>query len=271
MMQTVQICTILFNLSLFMEYAICTVPAAPVRKEPGHRFEMTNQLLFGETMKVLETKDEWIRIQSTYDDYEGWLTNHLISHVEESIALKPLKYVSISALNLVTGPYGQMNVTIGSHLTGYIPETRELWHPDLEYWGSVKDINGHYDGNSVLRYAMEWRNAPYMWGGKTILGVDCSGYVQTVFKLFGIRLYRDAFQQAEQGKLIPDLSKANESDLAFFSSESGKIIHVGILLDKEKIIHASGKVRVDKIDKEGIVNSDTGKRTHRLHSIKRVI
>jgi gamma-D-glutamyl-L-lysine dipeptidyl-peptidase len=182
-----------------------------------------------------------------------------------------MKYVSISPVNLVLGRYGPMNVTIGSHLTGYIPQTRELWEPEIEYLGSVKDIKGQYDGSRILRSAKEWWNAPYLWGGKTIFGVDCSGFVQTVFKTFGIKLLRDAYQQAEQGSLINDLSKAREGDLAFFKNENGKVIHVGILMDKENIIHASGKVRADKIDDEGIINSETGKRTHWLHSIKRII
>lgn len=253
-----------------MEYAICTVAAAPVRKEPSHKVEMVNQLLFGETMQVLEVKEEWLRIRSTYDDYEGWLTHHLIWEIDKQIALQPLEYVSVSALNLVLVSGSTMHVPTGSHLTSFHPNKEQLWNENFEYHGSVKNINGVFNGYSIIASAMEWLNAPYLWGGKTIMGVDCSGFVQTVFKLFGIKLYRDAYQQAEQGSQISKLRNVREGDLAFFQNEAGKVIHVGILMNNNKIIHASGKVRIDEIDEEGIINSENGKRTHRLHSIRRM-
>jgi cell wall-associated NlpC family hydrolase len=252
-----------------MQYAICTVPAAPVRKEPSHRTEMTNQLLFGETMEVLEAKDEWFKIRSLYDDYEGWLTYHLISEVNEQVATKPLEYVAISDLNLLLFHGNVMKITAGSHLTCYNIHTNELWTGEWEYHGSVKNLKGAFTGNDIVRFADEWLNAPYLWGGKTFMGVDCSGFVQTVFKLFGVKLLRDAYQQAEQGMVVKSLEKAKEGDVAFFHNENGRVTHVGILLSSTQIIHASGKVRIDTLDEQGIVNRDNGKRTHQLHSIKR--
>jgi len=252
-----------------MQYAICTVPAAPVRKEPSHRTEMTNQLLFGETMQVLEAKDEWFKIKSLYDDYEGWLTYHLISEVNEQVATKPLEYVAISDLNLLLFKGNVMKITAGSHLTCFNVHTNELWSNEWEYRGSVKNVKGVFNGNDIVRSAHEWLYAPYLWGGKTLMGVDCSGFVQTVFKLFGIKLLRDAYQQAEQGMAVKSLENAKEGDVAFFHNENGRVTHVGILLNSTQIIHASGKVRIDTLDEQGIVNSDNGKRTHQLHSIKR--
>lgn len=253
-----------------MEYAICTVAAAAVRKEPNHRSEMVNQLLFGETMQVLEEKEEWFKVRSTYDEYEGWLTYHLISEIDEQMATKPLEYVAISLLNVVQSPTGSMNVSIGSHLTGYHSQKEFLWNEDFVYTGSVKNLKGVYDGSSIARSAFDWLNAPYLWGGKTIFGVDCSGFAQTVYKIFGIKLKRDAWQQAEQGNAVSSLSKAKEGDLAFFHNESRRITHVGIVLEGNKIIHASGRVRIDTIDEKGIIRED-GKRTHELHSIRSVI
>ncbi len=252
-----------------MQYAICSVAAAPVRKEPSHRSEMTNQLLFGETMQVLEAKEEWFRVKSLYDDYEGWLTHHMISEVNEPVATKPLEYVAISDLNLLLFRGEVMKVTAGSHLTCFNIHTNELWTNEWEYRGSVKNIKGAFDSGDVVRHAIEWLNAPYLWGGKTLMGVDCSGFVQTVFKIFGIRLKRDAYQQAEQGTGI-NLSEAKAGDVAFFQNENGRVTHVGIVLENNQIVHASGKVRIDRLDEKGIVNKETGKRTHQLHSIRRV-
>jgi cell wall-associated NlpC family hydrolase len=90
-----------------------------------------------------------------------------------------------------------------------------------------------------------------------------------VFKFFGIKLLRDAYLQAAQGEEVMNLNVANAGDLAFFENDEGRITHVGILLNDKEIIHASGKVRIDKIDEEGIITAE-GKRTHKLHSIKRM-
>lgn len=252
-----------------MQYAICTVAAAPVRKEPDHRSEMVNQLLFGETLQVLEEKAEWLRIKSRYDDYEGWLTYHLVGEIDKTIAFQPLEYVAISPLNMVQTPQGLIQISMGSHLTGYNSNKEHLWREDYEYRGSVKSLIGVFNGASIKSFALEWINVPYLWGGKTIMGVDCSGFVQTVYKVFGMKLKRDAYQQAEQGSKVESLSKAKEGDLAFFHNASGRIIHVGIILQGNKFIHASGKVRIDTIDEKGIVNNETGMRTHELHSMKR--
>jgi cell wall-associated NlpC family hydrolase len=254
-----------------MDYAICSVPAAPLRKEPAHRSEMVSQLLFGETMQVMEIKDEWIRIKTIYDDYEGWLTHHLVSEVAKEIALQSLQYVAVEPLNEASGPDGAMKITSASHLVSYDPKKPYLWSEDYRYSGSVKEVSEAFTSASIIAFARKWLNAPYLWGGKTILGVDCSGFVQTVFKLFGVKLKRDAWQQAQQGETITSLSSAKEADLAFFQNEEGRIVHVGIVMEYQQIIHAAGKVRIDGLTSEGIINKDTGKRSHRLHSIRRVI
>ena len=119
-----------------------------------------------------------------------------------------------------------------------------------------------------MKFTDQWLNAPYLWGGRTPLGVDCSGFAQIIFKTLGIDLSRDAWQQAQQGKPVKKLKNAVIGDLAFFDDKE-EIVHVGILLNNEQIIHASGKVRIDPTDKKGITNSDTGKRTHRLRAIRR--
>jgi cell wall-associated NlpC family hydrolase len=112
-------------------------------------------------------------------------------------------------------------------------------------------------------------NSPYLWGGKSVFGIDCSGFVQQVLKMFGIKLLRDAYLQAEQGQPVQSLQEAKLGDLAFFQNEKGKVTHVGIMLDEGKIIHASGQVRIDTLNKDGIV-TEAGERTHSLHSVRRI-
>ncbi len=125
------------------------------------------------------------------------------------------------------------------------------------------------NGELIIELTMKWLNAPYLWGGRTIFGVDCSGFVQVNFKMMGIDLPRDAWQQAQEGRTVKKLKEAVCGDLAFFD-DNEEIVHVGILLSSDQIIHSAGKVRIDTIDKKGIINSDTGKRSHRLRLIKRI-
>ena len=251
-----------------MQYAICTVAAAPVRKEPSHRSEMTNQLLFGETMEVLESKEEWFRIRSAYDNYEGWLTHHLISETDEATFKSGVNYFATALINPVTLPDQLINAPMGSALVGFDEETRLLWDERYKYHGTYKNITKPFDAELLHKTAHAWINAPYLWGGKTLMGVDCSGFVQTVYKVLGIRLQRDAYQQAEQGVPV-HLSEAKTGDLAFFHNKNGRVIHVGLVLNGQQIIHASGKVRIDRLDEQGIVNSENRKRTHQFHSVRR--
>ncbi len=185
-----------------MEYAICTVAAAPVRKEPSHKTEMTNQLLFGETMKILETKDEWFYVRSMYDNYEGWLTHHLVDEIDENIARQPLQFVCSDMLNSIQFSDQLISIPMGSALTGLKKETGTLWVDQYFFDGFYKSFEQPSNEEEVLATAREWINIPYLWGGKTLMGVDCSGFVQTVFKVNGIRLSRDAWQQAKAGEEV---------------------------------------------------------------------
>jgi len=130
-------------------------------------------------------------------------------------------------------------------------------------------LNFSFEADTVRETAFAYLDVPYIWGGKSKFGIDCSGFCQQVYKAFGIRLPRDAYQQAALGEVVGFLQEVQCGDLAFFDNEEGKITHVGMMLSSQEIIHASGKVRIDKIDNQGIINVDTGARTHRLRIIKR--
>lgn len=152
-------------------------------------------------------------------------------------------------------------VTIGKHTIAHSLSPSALWHSRIETFTAA---------NFLKIYSL-YLNTPYLWGGKSVFGIDCSGFAQQVFKLFGIQLLRDAYQQAEQGTSVKSLAESQMGDLAFFNNEAGKITHVGILLSPNQIVHAAGKVRIDRSNEAGIVNVDTNKQTHVLHSIRRVV
>jgi len=252
-----------------MHYAIVTAPIAPLRKGANHRFEMTNQLFFGEAVRIIKQKDEtWLKIESLYDGYQGWLTTHLITKTDEAIALQKCNQLAPQFINTIEMNGLPMQIPLGvlKNKNGKIAE-------NITYHFRKKPIcTDLIDQKSeqLIYHAMQWLNAPYLWGGKTILGVDCSGFCQTMFKLIGVPIWRDARQQALQGTSIKKLQDVQPCDLAFFDDKE-EIVHVGILLGPDKIIHSSGTVRIDRIDKQGIINSDTGRRTHQLKLIRRIL
>jgi len=253
-----------------MEYAVVIVPAAPVRRKARHQSEMNNQLLFGETVKILKEKGRlWVKIRSLHDDYEGWLTNTLLKEIKEEEARTYCQYVTADFFNTVQVKEMKIQVPIGSSLPAFNDGQGKINELPYMLEGNYKKRNEQaFSPDLVKQLTFQWLNAPYLWGGRTMFGVDCSGFVQVNYKMMGNDLPRDAWQQAQEGATIKKLKDAVCGDLAFFDDDD-EIIHVGILLGNEQIIHSSGKVRIDTIDKKGIINSHTGKRSHSLRVIKR--
>jgi len=251
-----------------MEYAVCVVPAAPVRKKPSHKVEMVNQLLFGETMEVLRSKHNWLNIQSSSDYYEGWIRSNLVKPIEARSLDGAI--VTSDLISTIRIENAEMHIPVGSTLARFGNGTGEIADLRFQFRGSTycrQQIKP--DEQLVVRLTTQWLNAPYLWGGRTPLGVDCSGFVQVIFKLMGIDLLRDARLQAGQGIKVKSLKQSRCGDLAFFRNNKKKITHVGVLLSPSQIIHASGRVRVDNIDEKGIINVETGSRTHALVVIRR--
>lgn len=255
-----------------MDYAIIKVPAAPVRRKARHQGEMTNQLLFGDSVKVLKKKgDKWIKVRNLTDGYEGWISRQLAMEVTEKEAKAGITtpFVTADLINTVIINQLPMNVPAGASLPGWNGAQGKINGIVYQLEGKfIKRSNAAPDEALIRSTIAPWLNAPYMWGGKTIFGVDCSGFVQVNFKMLGMDISRDAWQQAQEGKIVSKLKDAVCGDLAFFDDHD-EIVHVGLLLTNDTIMHASGNVRIDQIDKKGIINTDTGKRTHSLRVIKR--
>ena len=167
---------------------------------------------------------------------------------------------------------GNQIITLGSSLPQFRKNKLKLGEQDFSFEGNALNSSSiEHTETAIEELATKYLNAPYLWGGRSIWGIDCSGFTQLVFKMLGIKIRRDAYQQADQGITLGFIEEAEPGDLAFFDNEDGKIIHVGILLGQGKIIHASGKVRIDRIDHQGIFNEETGKYSHKLRIIKRIL
>jgi len=254
-----------------MEYAVVTVAAAPVRRKPDHRKEMVSQLLFGETVKVLRTKNElWCKVRSLHDDYEGWMTLTMLEEVDEKTATVMSRFASTELLSVIELGDKKINIPVGASLPSFADGKGKLGKQDYHFAGHYFKRDEQVPGPELVKQlTTPWLHSPYLWGGRTPLGVDCSGFVQVIYKLMGIDLPRDAWQQAQEGKSVKKFSDVQTGDLVFFDNKED-IVHVGILLGNGQIIHSSGKVRIDEIDKKGIINAETGKRTLRLRAIRRM-
>lgn len=254
-----------------MDTSINLLSVIPMRKEPSHRSEMVSQLLFGEYAETFEEEKDFVRVRSLYDGYEGWVQG------SQLVKATPTEVRGFTrgwtAAVLVNGLMRQ--VPLGSPVYDTSGKTVRLGTSDVVF---VPGQEGFWspEGRSLRSDAFEslcsyFMGTPYLWGGKSIFGIDCSGFAQQVFKMFGIQLLRDASLQVTQGREIAGFEASVFGDLAFFSNENGRVIHVGIVLDNHQIIHASGRVRIDRLDEHGILNIETGKRTHQLHAIRRFL
>ena len=259
-----------------MKYAICNLSIVPVRAKPSDASEMITQLLFGELLEVEGFHKGWAKIRITYDSYDGWVDAKQIFIISQETYAKfnefppNLTLDLVSILRNITDDYA-FPVLMGSSLPYIVNKTFYIEDKKYEFDGAITENNHSSSVNEIINHAYMYLYTPYLWGGKSPFGIDCSGFTQMTFKLGGIKLQRDAWQQAEQGTTVDFMTEASIGDLAFFENEEGRIVHTGILLGKNNIIHASGQVRIDNIDHQGIFNAALDKYTHKLRLIKRIL
>lgn len=256
-----------------MLYGICDLSIVPLRLEPNDASEMISQVLFGDHFKVLEQRKKWSRIRLAFDNYEGWIDNKQFNLIPEEmytdILNSPLKLAG-EIIDFVTD--AQQNfytIPIGCSLPFFDNGHLKIGEKSFAYDGDV--LTGNQSKENLIDVACKFLNAPYLWGGKTPFGIDCSGFTQMVYKICGYKLLRDASQQATQGEVLSFIEESEPGDLAFFDNDEGKIVHVGIIMKDNYVIHAHGKVRIDRIDHSGIFNIDSKRHTHKLRVIKKII
>jgi gamma-D-glutamyl-L-lysine dipeptidyl-peptidase len=269
-----------------MQFGTTTLSIVPIRKEADHRSEMTSQLLFGDLFRILETKDDWLSIALAWDGYEGWVHSTQILQIEEKEYLRLLDADTPASMDLVQLIANETSksisaIALGSSLPGIEGQFFSIAGAQFQFEGQVSDTELIEEArtqeekmefcHALVDDAMMYLNTPYLWGGRTPFGIDCSGLVQMAYRLKQIKLPRDAADQATQGEVVSLLDEALPGDLVFFDDEEGNIVHVGILADRSKALHASGYVRVDAIDHQGIYDGIREKYTHKLRLIKRIV
>ncbi|MBU3010096.1 C40 family peptidase [Polaribacter vadi] len=254
-------------------YGICNLSIVPLRAESTDQSEMVSQVLFGEYFTILEKDKNWSKIKLSFDEYEGFIDNKQFEEISEELFHKiseqthiysgeVIDYITDTSNNLLTIP-------LGAQLPFYENQRFSINQKKFQFEGKI--FSRVQSRNEIIQTAFIFINTPYLWGGKTPFGIDCSGFTQMVYKLCGHKLFRDANEQAKQGEVLSFIEESEPGDLAFFDNEEGEIIHVGIILKDYHIIHAYGKVRIDTLDHSGIFNSDLQTHTHKLRVIKKLI
>ena len=252
-------------------FGICNLAIIPLRSEPSDRSEIVSQVLFGEHFTVLEQNKQWSRIKLQFDDYEGWVDSkqyQVISEANYNQLSKEAIILNADLIDYITAPDNLLlPIPLGASLT--FLNNNEINTSNFDFEGTK--TSGVKPKSALINTAFMYLNAPYLWGGKTPFGIDCSGFTQMVYKLNGYKIHRDASQQALDGEPLSFIEESEAGDLAFFDNDEGNIIHVGIIMDNNYIIHASGKVRIDRLDHLGIYNPELNKHTHKLRVIKKII
>ena len=251
---------------------VCSLAVVPIRKEASDKSEMTSQLLFGESAQIIESNDKWHLVQTEHDQYTGWVDKKQVeAYVEHDLAENK---ICTAPLLIAQNAYnGYVFIPAGSLLK--VMNDSTIVCGNKKFACNAGELKNATAPAELALAALIFMDTPYLWGGRTLMGIDCSGFTQLIFRIAGHKIPRDAFQQVEIGETINFIAEAKTGDLAFFDNAEGRITHVGLIVKQESgdftIIHASGKVRMDKLDHNGIFNIETAEYSHNLRTIKRVI
>ncbi len=253
------------------QYAFCALAVIPVRTEPKDAAEQCTQLLFGEIIEILSMSHPWIHIRNLHDGYEGYidfkqvlpLTQKELRRWQDDQKANPLQ------LRYIDGPMGRQLIPGGSWIGHH--NNFQIGDFNYEIAGLSETTAPHpFNATNIWAYISSFLNTPYLWGGRSIFGIDCSGFVQNIFRQLDYNLPRDAYQQAEHGTVVAFEERA-ALDLAFFINAKGRVHHVGLVTTELQIIHASGQVRIDQLTPSGIFNEAAQLETHKLFEIRRII
>ncbi len=253
-----------------MERFICENVFVPLRSGPSHKSEMLSQVLFGEKYIVLETVGNWMKIKTLFDNYPGWIDTDHLQHSEDKNDQKG--HVLNRSLLCYRNDETKMILEAGCEV--YNPDFR---NKSFSIGNTVYITPEEFDerhitsGDSPPDTALRFINSPYIWGGRIPSGIDCSGLTQLAYKIHGTQIPRDSWAQAEAGRNIDFIDATEPGDLVFFDNDRGRITHVGMILSRGLVIHASGRVRVDRIDHQGIFKPEKNGYSHKLRLIRRII
>jgi hypothetical protein len=249
-----------------MLFGICLLSIVPMRAEPRDTSELVSQVIYGESFKIIEKRANWSLIKLSFDNYNGWVDNKQLTEIDKSIYDSINSEINIYSLDLIEfiqiKDKGLLTIPIGSTLN------------------ALKLFEHSFDGNKIsskqakenlVKTSLLLINSPYLWGGRTPFVIDCSGFTQIIYKINGYNIDRDAKDQVKLGLALSFIEESEPGDLAFFDNKEGDIVHVGIVMEDNHIIHAHGHVRIDRLDQTGIYNVDTRKHTHKLRVIKKII
>jgi len=250
-----------------MKYGICHLSIVPMRANPEDTSELVSQLLYGEIFKIIDQRKKWVKIRCSADDYSGWIDR------------KQYKPISTEQYNKALG----RTPAYSGDLVDYASTANGMLKPivvgssvhNCDVLGDVfegqKRLHSDGDTELVIEQALLYLGTPYLWGGKTPFGIDCSGLTQMVYRLSGTSIPRDAKDQALLGETLSFIEESTPGDLAFFDNTEGKITHVGLIMQDNYILHAHGEVRIDRLDQTGIFNTDQNTHTHKLRVIKKIL
>lgn len=255
-----------------MNFGICNLNSVALRKEANSKSEMVSELLFGETFQIIELDNQWIKVELDFDLYQGWILKNqilILNELQYDAIHKNKDHISNELVTFISNDKNELQtLTLGAILPYFNNNKFNILNTNYEFDG--KTISKELTKKDIVKTAHIYLNTPFLWGGKTPFGIDCSGFTQMVYRINGHALFRDANQQASQGEVLSFIEECEPGDLAFFDNKEGEIIHVGMILENNHIIHCDGKVRIDRLDHSGIYNIDTKRHTHNLRVMKQI-